>query len=307
MTGAAELATTTSAGSQLIEQARQCVERAQARAGVRIDRLSRLGEQGVAAEIWKQVWDRDGEPPVSAELVRAAAYAGNYVSGAFDGGRIVGALFGFYAGESGADHVHSHILGVDDSVRGRGVGFALKQHQRLWALERGMARIEWTFDPLVRANGFFNVAKLAAEGVEYLVDFYGPMTDSINAGDETDRVVIRWDLADPRVAAAAGGIAEQLDSSSLRRAGAAVALDTTDDGRPRRGRDASGALLCRVPADILDLRARTPQVARSWRRELREVMAQAMSRGLRLRGMTRDGWYVLAADPGPLPDPSSRR
>lgn len=282
---------------ELIEQAHHGLGRAQARAGVRISRLHDLGEQSAAAAIWQRIWDRDGVPPISSELIRAAAHAGNYVSGAYDGDRMVGALFGFYAGESGPDHVHSHILGVHESVRGRGVGFALKLHQRLWALERGLTRISWTFDPLVRGNGFFNIAKLAAHGVDYLVDFYGSMPDSINAGDESDRVVVCWELADPLVAAACGGIVERVEASAWRTAGAVIALDAAPDGGPRRGSVDAGTLLCRVPADILDLRARAPQVARAWRHALRGVMVDAVSRGLRLSTMTRDGWYVLSGDP----------
>ena len=290
---------------ELIDQAGHALGRAQARAGVRISRLHDPGEQRAAAAIWQQIWDRDGDPPISPELVRAAAHAGNYVSGAFDGDRMVGALFGFYAGESGPDHVHSHILGVQASGRGRGVGFALKLHQRLWALERGLTRINWTFDPLVRGNGFFNIVKLAAQGVDYLVDFYGSMNDSINGKDESDRVVVCWELADPVVAAACGGIVENVDASPWRAAGAVIALDSGPDGDPQRGSVDAGTLLCRVPADILDLRARAPQLAHAWRHELREVMGGAMARGLRLRTMTRDGWYVLG-DGDVQQAPSSR-
>ena len=68
------------------------------------------------------------------------------------------------------------------------VGFALKVHQRAWALARGVPAIVWTFDPLVARNAWFNLAKLAALPAAYLEDFYGPMTDAINAGMASDRL-----------------------------------------------------------------------------------------------------------------------
>ena len=65
--------------------------------------------------------------------------------------------------------------------------------------------IEWTFDPLVARNAYFNLVKLAAEPSEYLTNFYGPMLDLINGKDDTDRLLVRWDLASPEVVAASAG------------------------------------------------------------------------------------------------------
>ena len=67
----------------------------------------------------------------------------------------------------------------------------MKLHQRAWALARGIPVIEWTFDPLVARNAYFNIEKLAAMPVEYLTNFYGIMGDGINGEDETDRLLIQ--------------------------------------------------------------------------------------------------------------------
>ena len=63
---------------------------------------------------------------------------------------LVGACVGFHE-EPPLQTLHSHIAGV---IRGpwRNVGFALKLHQRAWALRRGIAEIAWTYDPLVPAT-----------------------------------------------------------------------------------------------------------------------------------------------------------
>ena len=86
--------------------------------------------------------------------------------------------------------LHSHAAGVTAAGTGRGIGFALKQDQRAWALERGIGTVTWTYDPLVRRNAFFNLTRLGARPVEYVVDFYGEMTDAINTGQGSDRFMV---------------------------------------------------------------------------------------------------------------------
>jgi len=276
------------------EGARVAAAAARDRAGVTVRNLQRLDDIRAAAELWHGVWERDGEPPVSADLLRALAHAGNYLSGAFAGERLQGALLGFFGMHDGELLLHSHILGVDSTARTRGVGFALKLHQRAWALEHGVERVTWTYDPLVRGNGYFNLAKLGATGVEYLEDFYGAMPDAINAGGESDRLLISWSLASGGVETALSGAAE-LDVEEARRHGAQVALAVgTDGGGPVPGEVGTGPLLCQVPSDIVGLRRESPDLAKAWRQALREVMGPAVARGLRVAAMSRSGWYLLA-------------
>ncbi|NEP08647.1 MAG: GNAT family N-acetyltransferase, partial [Okeania sp. SIO4D6] len=47
------------------------------------------------------------------------------------------------------------MTGILPGVQHSGVGRAMKQHQRDWAIERGIPWITWTFDPLVRRNAWF--------------------------------------------------------------------------------------------------------------------------------------------------------
>ena len=98
---------------------------------------------------------RPGRAPITVEMMRALSHAGNYVAGAFEGDRLAGGSVGSSAGHP----LHSHVTGA---AIGRGIGFALKLHQRAWALARELERITWTYDPLVRRNAHFNLAKLGA-------------------------------------------------------------------------------------------------------------------------------------------------
>jgi predicted GNAT superfamily acetyltransferase len=57
-----------------------------------------------------------------------------------------------------------------------------------------------------------------------------------------------------------------------------------------------GAALLQVPDDIVALRRRSPDLARTWRYAVRAALGNAMSAGYRVTAVTRDGWYVLSSD-----------
>lgn len=242
------------------------------------------------ANTWSTPVDRFQLGP---ELVRAMSAAGSYVAVAADpSGAVVGASLGFIGFHEGRIDLHSHITAARPSARG-GVGYALKMHQRAWALERGIDTIRWTFDPLVRRNAWFNLAKLGARIAEYLPDFYGTMTDGVNAGDKSDRCLAEWQLVGPAAVAAARGERQDVDEATALAAGAVAALAVGEDGGPRRG-PSGRVLLCAIPDDILALRASDPDAASSWRSAVRDVLGGALAEGLAVEGITRSGSYVLA-------------
>ena len=121
----------------------------------------------------------------------------------------------------------------------------------------------WTFDPLVRRNAWFNIARLGARPAEYLVDFYGPMTDAINAGDPSDRLLMVWEVEAPLPDAM---------------------IETTSHD------------VVATPEDIEALRVTDSAAASAWRLRLREELREPVEEG-RVIGFTRDGGYVLDARP----------
>jgi len=215
-------------------------------------------------------------------------HIGGYVAGAYDTGAMIGACAAFPTADGG---LHSHITGV--VPRGHGVGFALKLHQRRWALGRGITTITWTFDPLQRRNAYFNLAKLAARADDYLEDFYGDMPDELNAGGPSDRLLVSWRLGAPAVAAAAEGIPSVGTEPGPE---TATVLSPDPAGRPLE-RDPAGAarLAVGTPADIAMLRAQDPASAREWRRAQRAALAGAFAAGYHIAGITRSGHYLLEA------------
>jgi predicted GNAT superfamily acetyltransferase len=255
------------------------------------------------AELFAEVWGRPGSPPIGPDVLKALAHSGNYVVGAYRDRRLIGGLVGWLGGEPRRElHMHSHILGVLPGIESHGLGFELKQHQRWWCLERGVNVMEWTTDPLVRRNGYFNLTKLGARAPEYLINVYGEMKDGINAGEESDRLLIRWRLDSPEARAAAAGGAKEPDIEGLRASGAQVLLSVGESSSPSPSplsltlspeRGEGHPLLVQVPEDVVTLRREQPALATAWRLALREALTNALAGGYEIIGASRLGWYVL--------------
>ncbi len=249
-------------------------------ARVTVRELTTIDDFVAVCALFQEIWQPDpASPLVTTELLRALTKAGNYLSGAFDGDRLVGACVGFF-GAPADGSMHSHIAGVSASAGGRHIGYALKLHQRVWAMERGIAVIAWTFDPLVARNAWFNLGKLGATATEYLPNFYGGMHDVVNGGDDTDRLLVHWDL-------------RRRDESTRVPGHAVVALGRTADGAPESGVTAGETLLVAVPSDIAAVRAADPRRAKEWRVAVRDVLGGLLADGARVAGFDRAGWYVV--------------
>jgi predicted GNAT superfamily acetyltransferase len=276
-----------------LDAAVQGADAAARAAGVTVRTLDELPDLAQVVDLFATIWRRSGSPPLTLELLRALTKAGNYVGGAYADGRLVGACVGFFHAPE-EDSLHSHIAGVAPDATGRSVGFALKLHQRAWAIARGVHEVAWTFDPLIARNAWFNLTKLAARATEYLPNFYGPMDDGINGRDESDRLLVRWRLTDPAVvlACAGGGVGAVADD--LRAGGAVIALGPDGSGRPVVGRLDGAVSLVAVPPDVARLRGADPEAAARWRLAVREVLTTLLADGAgRIEGFDRSGWYVV--------------
>ncbi len=296
MSGADRTALAPTEASAAAGEAAELAAEVAATSGLELVPLQDPGQMEAAAAVLHRVWR--GHVAIPADTMRALAFAGNYLTGAYAEGSLVGVSAGFL-GRHGDDavHLHSHITGVDPAARGRHAGLALKLHQRAWALERGIVRIEWTFDPLVRRNAAFNLSRLGARVQAYLVDFYGNMADGINAGQGSDRLWLEWAIDEP---GATAGLRSgfEADVEPLIAAGQ-VLLATGPGGEPVAAATppGRGPLACAVPPDIEAMRREDPSLARRWRLALREALAPALSAGRRVEGFDRAGWYRLSEAP----------
>lgn len=276
-------------------EASDAASTAAAKAGVEIRLLSEVDDFARVAELFQSIWTKQGEAsPVNVETLRALSKAGSYVGGAFEHDELVGACFGFFAAPD-QRALHSHIAGVSSRMRGRSVGFALKVHQRAWALEEGLDEISWTFDPLISRNAHFNLVKLAATPTSYHRNFYGHMADALNGADDTDRMLVTWYVRDPRVVAACHGepVGTTDDIAGEDQADAEPLLSVGEDLGPLRHRTDARLVRVALPRDIESLRLTEPARATAWRLALRETLGSSLEGGGRVLSFDRSGAYTI--------------
>lgn len=258
------------------------------RAGVQVRDVEDMEELRQVSALLASVWGRTPEGvPMPSEVMRGLAHAGGCTTAAFDAsGTLVGAATLAIAAPCGT--TYSLIAAVTPGGGDRGIGHAVKLHQRAWALRHGCRTMVWTFDPLVSRNARFNLTKLGAVAHEYAPGFYGQMADHINGSGEADRLVACWQLLSERATAAARGVPE----GPSRPARAARRLAYGPDSLPMLAEDGAGRWL-RVPRDVVALRRNSPREAERWRAAVRDAFLDAFDGDLAATHTTRDGWYLL--------------
>jgi predicted GNAT superfamily acetyltransferase len=261
----------------------QLAHDAAAHAGVVLRPLTALQDAAAIERVMIATWGEHQLLP--AEVIRALGESGNVPYGAADGDELIGYVLG-WAGVDPVDglHLHSHMLAAMPDRRHRGVGYALKLAQRAQCLEQGIRLVRWTFDPLISRNAWFNLVKLGAIADRFLPNFYGDMSDEINRGDRSDRLVVRWDL---------GAM-----TPGARKTDGTVVLDreenTAGPPRPTDVRRAdTGAAVVRIPRQYHDLRATDPTLGDAWRRATAAAFSQSFDDGYVVSGFTDDSSYVL--------------
>ena len=295
----------------VIRSAGQRAETALAAAGITITEAATLAQLRQVREVFDTVWQADPtNPAATVELLSAYVHTGQFVVLAADAaggpdGEVVAASMGFLCRPVGRG-LHSNVTGVLPAALGRSVGTAVKWYQRAWSLRQGLDLVTWTYDPLIRRNAWLNLGKLGALPVAYWPNCYGAMADGRNSGDESDRLYVHWELAGPRVVAAAAGQAVVPELAALHRNGFRELVRSGPGEEPvvAAGDAAAPGALVQVPRDIEAIRAADPALARAWRLAVRAALLPAVEAGWAVTGFTPDGWYVLQA-PGGYPDATS--
>jgi len=236
------------------------------------------------SHLFASVWGRNEEGvPISSEMMRSLVHAGGLVSASYDGDSLVGAAV---LGRDEPGACYGFIAAVAPGLGDRGLGRTLKQHQRDWALARGITTMRWTFDPLVARNARVNLSRLGATAEHYEVAFYGEMADEQNAGEVGDRLVATWRMDSDRVALAL--------SSGLPEPRVPVgAVADGPDGAPAVWAEA-GDRWIRVPADVHAVRRERGGLATAWREAARAWFTEAFADGWIADAVSRDSIYHLS-------------
>lgn len=246
-------------------------------------------------DLQRAIWGGDFSDVVPLSILKINQKVGGVSAGAFTAdGRLLGFVWGLTGVRGGKPFHWSHMLGVDPAARDLKLGERLKWFQRDLVLRLGVEEVEWTYDPLEARNAHLNLNKLGAEVKEYVEDMYaGEMGSELARGIGTDRFIVRWPIASPRVEA-------------LRR-GEMAAEDPAFAGSPIVGIEAgeesvplpeAPRVRVEIPSDVQAVKADRPDLAAAWRSSTRRAFLHYFSRGYRVTAYLRAGdrrFYGLAA------------
>jgi predicted GNAT superfamily acetyltransferase len=225
-------------------------QRTDLRNGILIRSCRRIEDFEACLQVERKVWQSADVDVVPIPLFVVAAETGGQVIGAFHGRELIGFTLAIAGWRDSKPFLHSHMTAVLSDYWDRGVGRRLKRFQREDALARGINLIEWTFDPLITKNAYFNFMRLGAIARRYLPNAYGITTSPLHAGLPTDRLVAEWHLRSPRVLRVlAGKRATPAFSKKSVRIAIPSALDELKSSDPA----AAAVMQSKLRADFLNL------------------------------------------------------
>jgi chorismate synthase len=261
-----------------------------------IRRLESFEEYLACEQLVQDAWGSGPEDAVPAHLQITLQAEAGLVLGAFtEAGRLVGFVLGFLSREGQRLKHHSHMAGVHPDFRDQNIAYRLKLAQRAWCLEQNLELMTWTYDPLEARNAALNIAKLGATAQLYKRNIYGQGLGPLNANLPTDRFQVRWELASPRVVAAAT-TGQRVDAPVAERPSGQVELR---DGLPvLRGSaelPADGLPIgFAIPARMQALKREAPAEALAWRMGARAFFEAAFARGYQVVNLSADReWPAL--------------
>lgn len=250
-----------------------------------------LADYESCARLQVEVWGFSEFEVVPAGHLIAMHHYGGTCIGAFDGGRMVGFVFGFPGWEQGHPFHHSHMLAVVPEFRGRRLGEDLKWAQRERVLAQGLTLVNWTFDPLQAPNANLNINRLGATCRHYKVNLYGTSESPLHGGIPTDRFEAEWRIESERVANLASGGEIAVDgwkdlpvANRTRREPTGLLRCEPDPDLSLR----ESELLIEVPRTITDLMERGRELAMAWRLQTRALFQEYFQRGYVVESLHRE-------------------
>lgn len=239
--------------------------------GIQIRSAQSHADLHACVDLQVSVWGFNVRDAVPFNQLHAAHAWGGQVQVAADGDRVVGFCYGFGGQQYGRPALLSHMLGVLPEYRGQDLGVQLKLAQARWARTAGYDLITWTYDPLEAVNAKLNIARLGGTVRQYLVNHYGEMTDGLNRGLPSDRLLVEWHLNRPRVVAILAGAPPPPEPAPLHRVP--------------------------VPRDFQAIKASDPAAALGWRLKVRAEIQAALAEGCAVTGFQlgpEGGTYLLS-------------
>lgn len=260
-------------------------------------------------EVQQQVWGFTSGEGLYPPVLNTAAENGGTVIGAFDGGKLIGFIYGFVG-------IHydrrlklcSQTMGILPEYRNKGIAATLKWAQRQRVLENGIDLITWTYDPLEAPNARLNLHTLGGAVHLYKRNIYGENFGALGKGLPSDRFLVEWWLNHADVQQRATGLKpEPIGVGS-------PVVNRCVGGSGDRKIEALDIELkdpivrVEIPNDLQAIKKANMTLALDWRLKTRELFEAYFARGYEAIDFVRAGevwgperarynWYVLARQP----------
>lgn len=256
-------------------------------------------------EVQQQIWGFTQGEGLYPPMLKTAAENGGTIIGAFDGGKLIGFLFGFLGLHTDRRlKLCSQTMGILPEYRNKGVAATLKWAQRERVLTNEIDLITWTYDPLEAPNARLNLHTLGGVVRVYKQNIYGENFGALGKGLPSDRFLVEWWIATDRVQ-------QRHDRAAVEPIGvdspiANACTGVTGDRRITSIDLNLDAPIVRVeiPNDLQAIKRSNMALALDWRLKTRELFEAYFARGYEVIDFVRAGevwgatraarnWYVL--------------
>jgi chorismate synthase len=244
--------------------------------GIVIRDIADLAEMREIEQLQKEVWGVEDLDVYPALALRPQKDVGAILMGAFAEQKMAGFVFGFPGIIKGETVIHSDMLAVRPEFRSYGLGYSLKLAQRERAIEMGISRITWTYDPLQLRNANLNFGKLGVVADRYDINYYG-QTSSFLHNFGTDRLWVTWDLGSQRVRTRiVSGAAPETSVEDLPMM---VHVIESDEPALNLEMDLAERIGIQIPGNINQLKEQGEGKAERWREATRAAFTKALDSG----------------------------
>jgi len=246
-----------------------------------------------AVELQKIYW---GDAPgafIAAHMLYSIATHGGHVLASTDGNTVTGIVIGLLGMNTDHPlphrlHIYSKRMIVSPDYRNQGLGRHLKFAQRAVALQQGIKRVVWTFDPLLAPNAHLNLRKLGCISRQYHHNYYGTNnTGGLSPDGTSDRLYLEWPIEDDAIQRRAEGTFTGPTLDDLLADGTTV-LNPSDHHTspyPIPGEyqpNHNGPALIEIPRQFQSIQQHHPDLARLWRRHIRATLAEKIRSGFQV-------------------------
>jgi predicted GNAT superfamily acetyltransferase len=228
-----------------------------------------------------KIWGENDSIPSHQTLT--AVKNGGLVLGAFYQNELVGFQYSFPGFNGKSIYLCSHILGIDEQFRKKGIGEKLKAVQREEAIKLGYSLITWTYDPLESVNAYLNMAKLGGTCSTYLENCYGEMDDLLNSGIPSDRFLVEWNILQEEPIKFHKEVdIEDLVEESI------IQFEMSKEGFPTpistllQNQVKDEYVYVAIPKDFQGIKNADLQIAKEWRKVTREVFQSLFEVGFQV-------------------------